>query len=294
MLAIYLLLAVLGPTTLAASLPSLRNESLVALNASGLLPPSRIVGGRPARQNEFPYQVSFRWKAYYSARCGGTIINNNWILTAAHCFAGLPGNQLGDMEIVIGAANLKDALGMLIPIHSVVYHKYWDSSTKQNDIAMVYTRNDLIREYASWKSEAIELDRDAGNNRIGQMGIITGFGATYEGSKIPNYHMKVSEIPIQEPDLCEELYGEDKFNSRIEHCAGDLLGMTDTCQGDSGGPMAVKTRDGLVVTGITSSGIGCARADKPGTYTKVSAFIDWITRTTQLTGLELNTIYYYG
>ena len=294
MLSTYLLLAVLGPTALAASLPSLRNESLIALNASGLLPPSNIVGGRLAKQNEFPYQIAFRWRALYTARCGGSIIANNWILTAAHCFDDLRGDELGDMEIVIGAANLKDQHGMILPIHAVVYHKYWDSSTKRNDIALVYTRYDLIREYTSWKSQAIELDRDTGNNRVGQMGIITGFGRTYEGSKIPTFDMRVSQIPIQEPDLCEELYGENTFNSRMEHCAGDLRGTTDTCQGDSGGPMAVKTSGRLVVTGITSSGIGCARQDKPGRYTKVSSFINWIDQVKQFTRLQVNTIYTYG
>ena len=80
----------------------------------------------------------------------------------------------------------------------------------------------------------------------------------------------------------------------FEHCAGDLSGITDTCQGDSGGPMAVKTLGRLVLTGITSTGMGCARKNTPGRYTKVSAFINWIERVKQLRGLNVNSIHSYA
>lgn len=87
-------------------------------------------------------------------------------------------------------------------------------------------------------------------------------------------------MPILETRRCMEsqVYGEDKLTSGM-FCAGYLAGGIDSCQGDSGGPMVCSSRDRSTLLGIISWGYGCGRANKPGVYTKVANYLDWIKQT---------------
>ena len=250
-----------------------------------------IVGGRFAKANEFPYQVAIRWRSMYTARCGGSIIDDHWILTAAHCFLDIAGDQLGDMEIVVGTSNLK--VGLSLPFHSVIQHKLFNSTSYQNDIALVYLKSKVIHRTAKWRSEAIQLYQ--GNEiykRIGLNVIITGFGKKRESAPTSIHELKVSQIPMQPDAYCQDLY-RDKYNSNIEFCAGDLSGQTDTCKGDSGGPVAIKISKEFFQIGITSAGIGCARKNMAGKYVKLSMFTDWIKRVQNLNHtFNVHEIYY--
>ena len=234
-----------------------------------------IVGGEYASQNEFPSQVAFRRKSSDYAFCGGTIVTSRWILTAAHCFKGLTGKDLANMEIVVGARNLRTGPGGIAPIDSVSYHSRYDNRIKQYDIALVKASVNIIRSTDTWRSEAALVDATANSNYEGRTGIITGYGVEKEGSKVASLILKKSQIPVQAKRLCKTYYGVI-FNGSSQICAGDLTGKTDTCQGDSGGPVYLRGTKGLYLIGITSYGDGCARKNTPGVYTRVSAYIPWI------------------
>lgn len=93
----------------------------------------RIVGGRLAKLGEAPHQVSLRYRAYDFHFCGGSIINNRWILTAAHCVSNFRPNQL---EIVAGNLQLGFG-GRRYKVDKIVAHNGFKYSTVENDIALI-------------------------------------------------------------------------------------------------------------------------------------------------------------
>lgn len=124
-------------------------------------------------------------------------------------------------------------------------------------------------------------------NFVGYTPFVAGWGRTQEGGQSSNILQEV-QIPVHENEVCKEKYqkigklvSQQQFDNAVL-CAGVLAGGKDSCQGDSGGPlMAPQVIDGKVVffqIGIVSYGIGCARPDIPGVYTRVQTFVDWIER----------------
>jgi secreted trypsin-like serine protease len=84
-------------------------------------------------------------------------------------------------------------------------------------------------------------------------------------------------IPIVDNHECEQLLGPVFSIDNSKICAGNLtVGGKDACQGDSGGPFLTRHGERFVLVGVISSGIGCARPAKPGVYSKVSYYMDWI------------------
>ena len=84
-------------------------------------------------------------------------------------------------------------------------------------------------------------------------------------------------MPILDTEQCisPKVYGPNKLGSGM-YCAGYLDGGIDTCQGDSGGAMVCEVRGRQAVMGLTSWGYGCGRPNRPGVYTRVSDYLDWI------------------
>ena len=107
---------------------------------------------------------------------------------------------------------------------------------------------------------------------------IAGWGATGEDGPVINTLQEV-DVEVTEPRKCQETYlrlAGAKIGENIL-CAGIEEGGKDSCQGDSGGPLVVEMNDGtFVLVGVISAGMGCARRDIPGIYTKVSKHIKWI------------------
>ncbi|RXN07461.1 plasminogen-like protein [Labeo rohita] len=91
-------------------------------------------------------------------------------------------------------------------------------------------------------------------------------------------HLKETGFPVIENKVCNRA---SFLNGRVkehEMCAGNIEGGTDSCQGDSGGPLVCYAQNTFVLQGVTSWGLGCANAMKPGVYTRVSKFVSWIER----------------
>lgn len=88
--------------------------------------------------------------------------------------------------------------------------------------------------------------------------------------------MQVAQIPLLARDKCAHPSVYGKLLAKSAFCAGFLRGGIDSCQGDSGGPYACEMEGKFVLMGIISWGDGCAEKNKPGIYTKVTAYLDWI------------------
>lgn len=125
---------------------------------------------------------------------------------------------------------------------------------------------------------------------VGYQPFVAGWGKTQETGKSASILQEV-QIPVLTNEVCRDRYtkigklvSQKQFDNAVL-CAGVLAGGQDSCQGDSGGPLMVPSIiDGKIVyyqIGIVSYGIGCARADVPGVYTRVQTFVDWIQRKVQ-------------
>ncbi|KAJ7990144.1 hypothetical protein DPEC_G00297280 [Dallia pectoralis] len=238
---------------------------------------SRIVGGLNADEGEFPWQVSLHIKNFGHV-CGGSIISQRWLVTAAHCVqddAKTKYSQPGVWEVYLGL-HVQKQIGVHVQkrnLVQVIPHMYYNSFTYDNDIALMQldspvTFSDYIR--------PICLPAPTHIFPMGNSVWITGWGATREGGSGASVLQK-AQVRIINSTVCDTLM-PGQITSRMM-CAGVLTGGVDACQGDSGGPLSSPgTR--MFLAGVVSWGDGCARRNKPGIYSRVTKFRGWITEKT--------------
>ena len=246
----------------------------------------RIVGGRLAHQNEFPYHVALRIKGKQKSFCGGSIIDNNWILTAAHCLKTKYGPNIDpkNIEAVVGVTELpsdstNDISDSVVPISGLIIHRGFVPNTKLHDIALLRTSNDLIMKGGEVYSDRIRLAQQ-GEDYIGSQVTVMGYGDEWAGSGFGSKVLRTVEVNVLEDYHCLRPYSW-AYSSISMLCAGNLSGGSDSCHGDSGGPLVVMTPEGPVQIGIVSHGSGCARPGFPAVYTKVSFYEQQIRNTIQ-------------
>lgn len=228
---------------------------------------SKIVGGVEASIGEFPFIVSLQSPSY-GHFCGGSLIQKNWVLTAAHCVRGTT-----NFKIVVGLHDQKDARNAeTIAVKRVISHPQYDSRSMDYDFALV----ELAQE-ASFSPVGVNVSEIAIPNDQSQAMISTtaGWGATREGSyTLPNLLQKV-DVPLVSAADCNKSYS-GKITDRMI-CAGYAGGGKDSCQGDSGGPLVTRDENGAhVLIGVVSWGQGCARPNYYGVYAKVNSVQSWI------------------
>lgn len=267
------------------------NDSNVAFNSPSELtanasPPMinlmavgpKIIGGRNALQGEVPYQValfqeiSLIFFKKYVLQCGGSILNNRWIITAAHC---VYGENSGSLRVAPGIIDLRQARTHMIKIDSVYVHAAYAKNGEDeefNDIALIKLATPIPMNRANVKPIELPQPREESNYRTVT---ISGFGATVEEGDESRF-LKTASILLRDDGECKKIF-KGLYDRRLMICAGVVSGKNDTCQGDSGGPLAAKRPGGTnVLLGITSFGDGCGRRRTPGAYTRVSAYLPWI------------------
>jgi len=237
----------------------------------------KIVGGVQAIQGEFPFIVSLQTKGWYSSSyshfCGGSLIKDNWVLTAAHC---VEGGYLNNGRIVAGLYKLKDdSKAEKFTPAKIITHPNWDSNKMDYDFALV--KLDKKSKYTP-----INLNNmPSVTEKDGVIYTVAGWGTTSENGSISNTLMKV-DVPFVNKEACRSSYSQDNIEVTDRMlCAGFEEGGKDSCQGDSGGPLIYKTKDAqnYYLVGVVSWGIGCARPHKYGVYSRVSEVIEWINNT---------------
>ncbi|CAF1326772.1 unnamed protein product, partial [Adineta ricciae] len=231
----------------------------------------RIVGGQDASDFAWPWQVYISVRGQFT--CGGTLIDRRHVITGAHCIVGVS-DDANDYLVRVGAHNMIRQgyyAGTIYRVSAIYVHEDYVSAQNGNDIAIIRLQ------YAVDTSDTVNivcLPPSASfvvptYRRV----VITGFGLTSEGGKLP-YTLQQASIQIL--PTCDGIYSQ--YNRYTQICAGLQSGGVDTCQGDSGGPLVYKPRGSQqwVIVGITSYGVGCARPGYPGIYTNVAAFLGWI------------------
>ncbi|KAK3597930.1 hypothetical protein CHS0354_042273 [Potamilus streckersoni] len=227
----------------------------------------RIVGGTVAAPGEIPWQVSLRSEGFHI--CGGILIANQWVLSAAHCFR--ENRNPFAWTVVLGESDraVLEFHEKLVQAETLFVHSNFEANSYSNDIAMLKLK------------ERVPTDQyvrpvcipDKTDNFDGMVCTISGWGAAFSGGS-GTHNLYKANVPLLSNDVCTYLM--DRPIPETEVCAGLKQGGVDTCQGDSGGPL-VCFKDGVwKVTGIVSWGYACADAYQPGVYTRVTKYVDWI------------------
>lgn len=227
--------------------------------------PGAIVGGKAARDGAWPWQIALFQRGSFI--CGGSIVQERWVVTAAHCVERAPAS---DFQVLAGT-NDRASGGTRVAVSRVVVHPRYDRRTEDNDIALLQLASPLRQTPV----RPITAAQEARFAAPGTQATITGWGATREGGGSPR-RLQEARVPIRPQAYCRRHLGAGDVTARML-CAGLNRGGVDSCQGDSGGPLVVQEAGGRwLLAGVTSWGVGCARPNQPGVYTRVSQFNDWI------------------
>lgn len=247
---------------------------------------TRIVGGRNALKDEFPFQVSII-DTDGDIICGASMINDRWIIGAAHCFYDFFGpNPAGLFKVAVAILNTNEVVSNQMEIEGFWGHPNYTKTAKKWDIVLIKTKKSISASSKNFVSP-ICLPPEKVDSKDTTFVKASGFGTIKEDGEQPDT-LKMSTLQIFSDPLCKDIYTY-QFDADSMICAGSrrLQGGEDTCQGDSGGPLAMRNKDGsYVLVGITSYGRGCARKGVPGVYTKVSHYLDWIHDTIQEKGVD--------
>lgn len=228
----------------------------------------RIVGGTKAAANAAPFIVSIQQNGVHY--CGGSILNANWVVTAAHCLTSKA--QVLSSTLVAGSNNVKGTASTTQKrtISYFVVHDLYTGGTAPYDIGLVYTTTGF-----TWSAAvgAVKLP-NSGSTPTGNANLF-GWGSISITS-VPTYptDLQVATLPIITVSSCEKALGakgNDVHSTNI--CTGPLTGGAGICTSDSGGPLV----QGSTLIGIVSWGkLPCGQANSPSVYVKVSDFTSWI------------------
>ncbi|XP_033024291.1 serine protease 27-like, partial [Lacerta agilis] len=256
----------------------------------------RIVGGDPAPEGAWPWQVIFMTNS--QPICGGSLINEKWVVSAAHCFLknqNLPASLVFDScfpsssgftqyDVLLGAHQLTNPPPSLkvTTVQWVISHPdYNGKDGSPGDIALVELKASMdLKDYIL----PICLPDSSAQFSTNTTCWVTGWGQVKDGEALPPPQtLQELEVPLIDRDTCNSLFNsapapELPQNPVLDDmiCAGYPEGGKDACHGDSGGPLVCRCDAGWTLAGVVSWGEGCAEPNHPGVYTLVPYYANWI------------------
>ncbi|XP_033230318.1 trypsin 3A1-like isoform X2 [Belonocnema kinseyi] len=264
-----LIILTLFVTTNAFKIP--RHTHLNALAEGNFLANgSRIVGGANTVISKYPHQISIQEHGFHF--CGGSIISDEWIITAGHCVVQSENKTL----TIRSGSTLTSEGGIIDNVTEIIIHEEYyvdEFGAAHNDVALIRV---TFLNLNGRTRRAIKLNDVGETVRPGTRADVTGWGIIKEGQEDVPWVLQKVKVPILSSTRCKDLLGS--IVQKGEICAGYEEGGRSSCQGDSGGSLMVRK----ILVGIVSYGQGCARPRKPGVYADVAYFRDWIRNKTRI------------
>lgn len=283
-------LVVVKPALAIAMVASVSNNTVLAQSTADsqalsiVQPPSlaaRILGGADAEEDAYPSMAALIQSGPSALQdrlfCGGSVVSQRWIMTAAHCVHTSSDRVMApsSLRAIVGVNDLAlDAPEREYEVAQIIVHPEYDSSQAlpPNDIALI----ELIE---SVDVSAASLFGGETNTYAGQLGVITGWGAvevTEENSFVYPTALQDASVPLVTDELCNAPESYDGLIQTQHLCAGFEEGEIDACVGDSGGPLFLMIDGTRMQVGITSFGAGCGLPLFYGIYTDVPHYISWL------------------
>ncbi|XP_023660683.1 suppressor of tumorigenicity 14 protein homolog isoform X3 [Paramormyrops kingsleyae] len=241
---------------------------------------TKIVGGASAQMGAWPWQVSLQMERYGHV-CGASLVSSRWLLSAAHCFQDSETIKYSDARAwraIMGmrGMNMVSSAATTKPIRRIVLHALYDQFTSDYDIALLELATPVV---FSEMVQPVCVPASTHTFGSGTSCFVTGWGVLTEDGELATL-LQEAPVKIISHNTCNKLY-DDAVTPRML-CAGNLQGGVDACQGDSGGPLVCMEKSRRwFLAGIVSWGEGCARQNRPGVYTQVIKFSEWIQQQTK-------------
>ncbi|CAH2307939.1 prostasin isoform X1 [Pelobates cultripes] len=240
---------------------------------------SRIVGGEDAAPGDWPWQVSIWYNNDHA--CGGSVIANKWVLSAAHCFP--LDHSWSDYDVKAGAFQLG------VPEQSVqsskidnvkIQPQYSQDSSSSADLALVSLVTALtFNKYI----QPVYLPSANTQFPVGMKCKVTGWGNIRQGESLSGSKtLQVGQVTLIGRNTCNCLYHIKPSATTLGSieqgmiCAGSAAGSVDACQGDSGGPLSCPANNKWYQVGVVSWGDECGAPNRPGVYIMTSTYANWI------------------
>ncbi|XP_049313864.1 trypsin II-P29-like [Bactrocera dorsalis] len=223
----------------------------------------RIVAGSPGTQQRYPYYVRLHYRGLFS--CGGSLVRNNAVLTAAHC---VKDHSVKKLRVHANTINLSD-IGVVRTIKYMLVPKKYDAETANYDVAV------LILSSAIPSATVIPLHKDA--IPAGTSCLVIGHGRTKENGVFSRQLQEI-HVPVLSRKVCQRKYLSKFVITQSMMCAAERGNKHAPCKGDSGGPLICNGKQ----AGIVSWSVGCARVKYPTVYTDISKVYRFIENTLRM------------
>ncbi|XP_026068791.1 prostasin-like [Carassius auratus] len=232
---------------------------------------TKIVGGTNASAGAWPWQASLH--QYGRHFCGGSLINSDWVLSAAHCFQS--SSSLSAYTVYLGrqSQELFNQHELSRNVSQIILHPEYNHLLNDNDMALLRLSSPVtFSNYIQPVCLAAE-----GSTFNSDTMWVTGWGHVNSGESLPSPQiLQEVDVPVVGNSKCNCLYKGSITDNMM--CAGPLEGGKDSCQGDSGGPLVIKQGSNWIQAGVVSFGQGCALPNFPGVYARVSKYQNWISQ----------------
>ena len=232
-----------------------------------------VIGGADAAIAEAPWQAVFIIRG--GTVCSGSFVSPTKILSAAHCFQGIPTSEI---EAFAGVTKLSDrSEASRLAIASITNHPGFSFATYANDVAVVTLKRPAPLALNTRTIALPVAENGATWPAAGTTGLVSGWGEAVRDVAVASDTLQAAQVQVLAGPgeaTCGSYGGVYIPSDQI--CAGGGGGTIDACSGDSGGPLVVPVNGVPVLAGVVSTGQDCASAAYPGLYARVTTFLPWL------------------
>ncbi|XP_042833428.1 complement factor D [Panthera tigris] len=240
--------------------------TLVLLGAAACAaqPRGRILGGREAESHARPYMASVQVNGKHL--CGGFLVSERWVLSAAHCVEDLAD---GKLQVLLGAHSLSqpEPSKRLYDVLRAVPHPDSRPDTIDHDLLLLQLSEKAELGPAVQPLAWQRLDRDVA---AGTLCDVAGWGVVTHAGRRPD-RLQQLQLRVLDRATCNQRTYHDGTITQSMMCGES--NRRDTCKGDSGGPLVC---GGVAEAVVTSGSRVCGNRKKPGIYTRLASYVAWI------------------